>query len=228
MAVAADGRILVAGHGSAVDTFGSYFPSDFELARYDAKGALDPSFSGDGRQTVDFGGDEFGYDVAVQSNGRIVAFGKAGSAFALARLDANGSLDGDFSGDGRQTTDVTLLASNVVGVDGVLQSDGKLVAAGTTAGAGGITDFVLARYDGDTPDPNVPETLLGAGPAGPTNVTSPVFAFTSTLPGSTFECKLDTPAARGRLRGVHVAAGVFDGAERCLLVLRPRRAFRHA
>ena len=160
VAVLADGRIVVAGHGSAVDSFGSYFPSDFELARYDASGTLDPSFSGDGRQTTDFGGDEFGYGVALQPNGRIVAFGKAASAFALARYNADGSLDTGFAGDGRQTTDVTLLASNVVGVDGVLQADGKLVAVGATAGLGGITDFSLARYEGDTPDPNAPETLL--------------------------------------------------------------------
>jgi uncharacterized delta-60 repeat protein len=197
VAVQADGGIVVAGHGSAVDTFGSYFPSDFELARYDAKGALDTSFSGDGRQTTNFGGDEFGYGVAVQSNGAIVAVGKAGGAFALARYNAAGSLDTGFSGDGMQTTDVTLLASNVVGVDGVLQADGKVVAVGATAGPGGITDFVLARYDGDTPDPNTPDALLSAGPTGPTNVTAPAFAFTATLPGSTFECKLDTPAGAG-------------------------------
>ena len=196
VAVLADGRIVVAGHGSAVDSIGSYFPSDFELARYDARGTLDPSFSGDGRQTTDFGGDEFGYGVALQPNGRIVAFGKAASAFALARYNADGSLDTGFAGDGRQTTEVTLLASNVVGVDGVLQADGKLVAVGASAGLGGITDFSLARYEGDTPDPNAPETLLTEGPSGPTNVTTPSFTFTAPA-GSTFECKLDTPAGGG-------------------------------
>ena len=131
VAVQPDGRIIVAGHGSPADTFGSYFPSDFQLSRYDADGALDTTFSGDGQQITDFGGDEFGYGVAVQPNGRIVAVGKAPGAFALARYDAAGSLDPGFSGDGKQTTEVTLVASNVVGVDGVLQADGRFVAVGT-------------------------------------------------------------------------------------------------
>ena len=71
----------------------------------DAGGALDTSFSDDGRLTTDFGGDEFGYGVAVQPNGRIVAIGKTAGAFALARYTAEGALDTGFSGDGKQTTD---------------------------------------------------------------------------------------------------------------------------
>ena len=164
--------------------------------------------------------------MAVQSNGRIVGVGKAGSAFALARLNADGSLDTEFSGDGRQTTDVTLLASNVVGVDGALQADGRIVAAGATAGLGGITDFVLARYDGDTPDPNAPETLLSAGPTGPTNVTSPTFGVHVDASGVDVRVQARHAGGRGQLRGVHVAAGLQHGGQRCVLVLGPRGALR--
>ena len=61
----------------------------FALARYNPNGSLDPSFSGDGRQTTDFGGRDRANGVALQA-GRIVAvgFGRgAGSTcdFALAR-----------------------------------------------------------------------------------------------------------------------------------------------
>ncbi len=68
------------------------------------------------------------------------------------------------------------------------------MTVGTTAGG----DFALARVHGDAPDPNppgptTPQTQITGGPSGPTNVTSPSYRFTSTLAGSTFECKLDGP-----------------------------------
>ena len=48
-----------------------------------------------------------------------------------------------------------------------------------------------------TPTPRVPDTTITGGPTGPTNGTAPSFAFTATVAGSTFECKLDTPAGAG-------------------------------
>ena len=39
--------------------------SDFALARYDANGGLDTSFSGDGKQTTDLGGTDSSNDVAI-------------------------------------------------------------------------------------------------------------------------------------------------------------------
>jgi Domain of unknown function (DUF5122) beta-propeller len=46
VALQANGRIV------AVEDNGA----NFALARYDPNGSLDPSFSGDGKQTTDFGG----------------------------------------------------------------------------------------------------------------------------------------------------------------------------
>jgi hypothetical protein len=137
--------------------------------------------------------------VALDGNGRIVAIGKAAGAFTLARFNTDGTLDATFSDDGKQTSDAALAGADEVGVDGVLQADGKLVTVGTAAGVGG-TDFVLARFHGDTPDPNppgpnTPETQISGGPSGPTNVTAPSYRFTATLAGSTLECKLDGPGA---------------------------------
>ena len=58
VALQADGKIVVA--GSSYGDFGgsSYGGSygDFALTRYNADGTLDSSFSGDGKQTTDFGG----------------------------------------------------------------------------------------------------------------------------------------------------------------------------
>ena len=62
-----DGRIVVAG-GAVV----SLVEADFAVARLQPGGALDTTFSSDGRTTVGFGGRELAYAVALQPDGRIV------------------------------------------------------------------------------------------------------------------------------------------------------------
>ena len=54
---------------------------DFALARFNSNGSLDTSFSGDGKQTTDFGssGDR-AHGVAIQADGKIVAAGEAWAA----------------------------------------------------------------------------------------------------------------------------------------------------
>src|SRR6185295_3344879 len=134
VAVQGDGKIVAAGFAAG---------DDFALARYNPNGTLDTSFSGDGKQTTDFGGVDFAAGVALQGDGKIVAVGQgtAGGDFALARYNPNGSLDASFSGDGRQTTDF----GNCDFAAGVaLQGDGKLVAVGQGTAGG---DFALARYN---------------------------------------------------------------------------------
>ncbi|MBE2320240.1 hypothetical protein DVA67_030010 [Solirubrobacter sp. CPCC 204708] len=42
-----------------------------------------------------------------------------------------------------------------------------------------------------------PETTITSGPSGPTNRADASFTFTATVPGATFECRLDTPAGAG-------------------------------
>ena len=141
-----------------------------------------------------FYAETLGYGVALESNGRIVTFGQAGSALALARLNTDGTIDATFSDNGKVTTEAALPVHNESGVDGVVQADGKLVVVGTNSAG----DFTLARFHGDPPDPNppgptTPDTQITGGPSGPTNVTAPSYRFTATLSGSTFECKLDGP-----------------------------------
>jgi uncharacterized delta-60 repeat protein len=50
IALQPDGRIV------AVGTDDAHPNGDFALARYNPNGSLDTSFSGDGKQTTDFGG----------------------------------------------------------------------------------------------------------------------------------------------------------------------------
>src|SRR5690349_15519561 len=75
------------------------------FAAVTAPGDLDVSFSGDGKQTTDFGGSDAAAAAAVQADGKIVVAGSSGGNFALARYGADGALDLSFSGDGVVTTD---------------------------------------------------------------------------------------------------------------------------
>ena len=75
---------------------------------------------------------------------------------------------------------------------------GSAITIATTPGAydttfnGGGSDAFVTKLDASPPD-----TLLGSGPGGPTNSTSPAFGFSATEAGSSFECRLDTPAGAG-------------------------------
>ena len=79
-----DGRIVVAG-GAVV----SPVEVRFAVARLQPGGALDPTFSADGRTTVGFSGRELAYAVALQPDGRIVVAGAtvADDDIAIARLE---------------------------------------------------------------------------------------------------------------------------------------------
>ena len=60
------------------------------LIRYSGDDSLDATFSTDGIELVDFGGDDRGIDIALDSNGLVVAAGRSdmgsGNDFAVARL----------------------------------------------------------------------------------------------------------------------------------------------
>jgi uncharacterized delta-60 repeat protein len=97
-----------------------------------APGDLDPTFSGDGKALMSFGASDYGRDVALQPDGKIVVVGGsyAGAGgthrFALARFNPDGSLDPSFDADGRVTTEFGNVAADAV----ALQPDGKIVAVG--------------------------------------------------------------------------------------------------
>ena len=98
LAIDAQGRILVAGYTLDGDT-------DVALARFRPDGSPDPDFGdGDGRVTTDLGGTDYGFDIALGSNGRIVVAGQrdrpSGTQMAVAVYGPRGGLDRDFSGDG--------------------------------------------------------------------------------------------------------------------------------
>jgi len=150
VAVQADGKIVVA----AGSYRGEIYDQDFELVRYNPDGTLDSSFSGDGRQTTDFAGDDdYAGEVAIQADGRIVVTGTSHHGatnldFAVARYGADGTLDRSFSGDGKQTTDFA--ETQDLGGAVAIQGDGKIVQAGKSQEPGTARhDFALVRYNAD-------------------------------------------------------------------------------
>jgi uncharacterized delta-60 repeat protein len=138
VALQADGKILVAGGGGP--------GNDFALARYTTNGNLDSSFSGDGKVTTDFGADDRADTLVLQADGRILTAGSSQSDFALARYNADGTLDTTFDGDGMLTTDFSGGQDAVFDV--AVQSNTEIVAVGSTV-QGGFSDFALARYNPD-------------------------------------------------------------------------------
>ena len=145
VAVQSDGKLLLAGGGD----FGS--GSQFELVRLGTNNVRDLSFGTAGAVLTPFFDEPIFADasaaaIAVQADGKIVAVGSAdydngGSQyydFAVARYNADGSLDNSFGSGGKVLTDLGGAAS--VGAL-VIQPDGKLVVAGTAG-----TSFALARY----------------------------------------------------------------------------------
>jgi uncharacterized delta-60 repeat protein len=124
---------------------GGFSDGNFALARYNAAdGALDSTFDNDGKVTTDFGSFDGVNDVAVQTDGKIMAAGRSGRNFALARYNAaDGSLDVTFgAATGKVTTNFGADEAEARGV--TIQGDGKIVAAGRSGG-----NFALARYNSD-------------------------------------------------------------------------------
>lgn len=142
-----DGKLVLAGNDHA----------KFAVARYTSAGALDTSFSGDGRTTVAIGAQSAARDVIVQRDGKIVVGGSvtatSSATFALARFGVNGALDTSFSGDGKV---MTAFGARSWAADVALQRDGKLVVGGltaTTSSPTSATTFAVARYIGDAQSP---------------------------------------------------------------------------
>ena len=151
VAIQTDGKIVAAGEGIQMS-----------LARYNTDGSLDTSFGTNGKVVTDFGlSGSTAYAVAIQTDGKIVAAG-SGIGFSLVRYNTNGSLDTSFGTNGKVTADTGdqfyTVASAVV-----IQSDGKIVAAGSAlfntglpyaggysyTAAPGFVYFALARYNTD-------------------------------------------------------------------------------
>jgi uncharacterized delta-60 repeat protein len=159
-----DGEIVVVGGAAGAG-------GRFALVRYETNGALDTTFSGDGRATTNFTpGNDYGWDMALQEDERIVVVGAAagaGERFALARYTTSGGLDTTFGGDGRVITDLNSGSDVATGVG--VQDDGKIVAAGWSGPANSSNyRFAVARYENG----GGLDATFGSGGTATTNFTT--------------------------------------------------------
>lgn len=163
VALQSDGKIVVAGFATVNNEF------DFAIARYQPDGALDPTFSGDGKTTTNLGGFfDKAYALVIQPDGKIVVAGNLGqntnSDFGLVRYHPNGTLDAAFGNGGIATLPIGSSYDELHAL--ALQSDGKIVAAGFTDN-GTDYDFALARFTtAGLPDPGFNGTGKQSTPIG--------------------------------------------------------------
>ena len=144
-----DDKIVVAGCSNG----GSPSGYDFAVARYDQAGNLDPMFGAGGIVVTDVGDADCARVLIIQPDGKILVggvsthpyqSGHSHASVAVARYDADGTLDPTFGSGG-----IVLSADFQGEINGIaLPPDGKLLAAGVD-----FVGFKLARYNADgTPD----------------------------------------------------------------------------
>jgi uncharacterized delta-60 repeat protein len=165
VAVQVDGKLVVVG---TTYINNDYTDEDFAVARYNANGTLDTTFGAGGKVRTDFPDlAAVASSVVIQPDGKIVVAGGAFPLFTflgdfkLVRYNPDGSLDTTFGNGGIVTT--TFPEGSYAFALG-LQSDGKIIAAGTVfvdfnPGDSSNTDFALARYN---PDGTL-DTSFGSG-----------------------------------------------------------------
>ncbi|MGH9823490.1 MAG: delta-60 repeat domain-containing protein [Blastocatellia bacterium] len=144
LALQPDGKILVAGTADTTPSGATQRTGIFAVARYNSDGTVDTSFGASGKVTTGFNP---GYTlitaVTVQSDGKILAGGWAGTADAdsttfgigLARYNSDGSPDSTFGTGGKTFASISG-ASEEIGCL-ALDSAGNIVVGGVQYFAGG-------------------------------------------------------------------------------------------
>jgi uncharacterized delta-60 repeat protein len=152
LAVQPDGKSVIAG------VIGSPGSGTFGLTRYNADGSLDTAFAGGGVASVGFGGDdEQPASVVVLPNGQILEAGTStlngvGSQFAVARFNADGSLDTTFgSGTGTVLTSFAANAGTSTDTANAIipGTGGAFFIVGSSDANGAGKDFAIAAYNAD-------------------------------------------------------------------------------
>lgn len=153
MAILPNGRIVVVGSTWAPDN--SLEPERISIARYMPNGSLDVTFGNGGKKTLNFPDYSFsGNSIALLPDGRMMVCGEAWNndedMIMLLRLNADGSPDGSFGGDGLVTYKVCNYTQNSLSI--VVQSDGKLLVGGYANFTGYSEAFVMRFNANGTPD----------------------------------------------------------------------------
>jgi len=119
-----------------------------------SSGSLDTSFGTNGLTSTAINAtSNRARSIVIQPDGRYVIagwtdIGGGNNDFAVVRLNADGSLDTSFAGDGSQTTSITSATSVDQAYGVALQADNKIVVAGSTNDGTG-DNFAIVRYNAD-------------------------------------------------------------------------------
>ena len=149
VAIDADGKVVAVGTSQSGNVTSS---ENFAIARYNEDGSLDTTFDTDGKAIVNFeNASDRATSLAIQGDGKILVAGEA-SGFttrphmAAARLNADGSLDTAWAGDGTLRLPLDTAGNRSGAMAVLVHSDGRVVLAGQQYPAtGSATDFALVR-----------------------------------------------------------------------------------
>jgi uncharacterized delta-60 repeat protein len=117
--------------------------SNIAIVQYTATGALDPTFSGDGKLKTNLGLPSPWLTRVVIQAGKIVAVGGAAFSGLLVRYTAAGDLDTTFSVDGIVTTD---WAGGNDYYSSVVLKNARYYVVGTSTTASDVLRFIVAAY----------------------------------------------------------------------------------
>lgn len=147
-----DGKIAVVGNTGRFSSFDgdSFINDDFLVMRFNNNGTLDPTFDTDGIAVIIWSGfPDTAVDIALQPDGKIIAAGNYSRSLnrynpAVARLNADGSLDLTFGTGGKATL---LVETDSLTQAAKLQSDGKIVVGGSAYDQLFRRDLMLVRFN---------------------------------------------------------------------------------
>jgi len=149
------GRLVITGWSK-----GGKGDFDMTVWRYNTDGSLDTTFGGDGivayHDAAGGGGNDYGNDVVIDSQGRILVTGQSctGSEYwafdmAIYRYDRSGNLDHSFDGDGIVTHNSAAGGDRFdMGNALALDRNGRILVTGYSFN-GGLYEMVIWRYHQD-------------------------------------------------------------------------------
>ncbi len=146
------GRDIIALSDTTMLVCGTYKPSGTNknagvMMRILEDGTVDTTFGNNGIVNMQYGDQTYAYRMILQSDGKILVGGtcytSAGdSEFFVARFDSDGSVDSGFGSGGHFLSSYSSEEENCYAI--ALQSDGKIIMAGTTF-EGSFSDLLFGR-----------------------------------------------------------------------------------